>query len=248
MRLFQNQDLNEVLGKNLIENQKSHQKSRSWACARPHRDSHSDSQWGFFLVDFGTISLRFSKRKKFLCKGRSFASKSIRHSLPLHHRDSQTPWENILPNDMHVSMWVWTVHWFRSLFGVVQLLICRSLLVNTRGVLRAPWGRHSGCKQSTHILNTSQPPREMISPWCDFLGTSAWTTTCGQCAHRIPSIRMWTGNASALDGEPFTQVRGISIRPEIEQNSPPQPRLYRMKGRWFLQITDSPQRPEFHGC
>ena len=54
MRLFQNQDLNEVLDKNLIENQKPHQE--------PHQKSRTSSRTSSKIKILGKTSLRFSLR------------------------------------------------------------------------------------------------------------------------------------------------------------------------------------------
>ena len=54
MRLFQNQDLNEVLGKNLIENQEPHQE--------PHQKSRTSSRISSKIKILGKTSLRFSLR------------------------------------------------------------------------------------------------------------------------------------------------------------------------------------------
>ena len=119
-----------------------------------------------------------------------------------------------------ICRWSFLMKWKKtwSLFNAVQLRLSRSSSVNTRGVLRAPCGRHSECKQSTRIRNTSQPRRGVTSPWCDFLGTSVWTRTCGQCAHRIPSTRMWTGNASAQDGVLSAQVSELLDKCVLEMS------------------------------
>ena len=53
MRLFQNQDLNEVLGKNLIENPEPHQEPE------PHQKSKTSSRTSSKLKILGKTSLRF---------------------------------------------------------------------------------------------------------------------------------------------------------------------------------------------